>query len=178
MPGIHSRTRRSPMPWPRMASPPPAAQSRSTATSSRSSRRASGIADRPPMRSVLLRSLLVVGAGGLVLAGLLYVGSTVDARPPAVLEVRLTQPLADDAQRALITTSLEVVFSETVEMESATAALLVEPTVEGAVSWSGSTMIFTPRDPLELETSYAVSLGNGVRDISGNEMQELPPPFA
>jgi hypothetical protein len=68
------------------------------------------------MRSVLLRSLLVIGAGGLVLAGLLYVASTVDARPPAVLEVRLTQPLADDAQRALITTSLEVVFSETVEM--------------------------------------------------------------
>ena len=129
------------------------------------------------MRSILLRSLLVIGAGGLVLAGLLYVASTVDARPPAVLEVRLTQPLADDAQRALITTSLEVVFSETVEMEGATAALLLEPAVEGAVSWSGSTMIFTPRDPLELETSYTVSVGDGVRDMAGNEMQEIPPPF-
>jgi hypothetical protein len=129
------------------------------------------------MRSVLLRSLLVIGAGGLVLAALLYVASTVDARPPAVLEVRLTQPLPDDAQRALITTSLEVVFSETVEMESATAALLFEPAVEGAVSWSGSTMIFTPRDPLELETSYAVSVGDGVRDLAGNEMEEIPPPF-
>ncbi len=129
------------------------------------------------MRSILLRSLVVIGAGGLVLAGLLYVASTVDARPPAVLEVRLTQPLADDAQRALITTSLEVVFSETVDMESASAALMLDPAVEGAVSWSGSTMIFTPRDPLELETSYAVSVENGVRDMSGNEMQELPPPF-
>ena len=129
------------------------------------------------MRSILLRSLLVIGAGGLVLAALLYVASTVDARPPAVLEVRLTQSLADDAQRALITTSLEVVFSETVDMESATAALLLEPAVEGAVSWSGSTMIFTPRDPLELETSYAVSVGDGVRDMVGNEMQETPPPF-
>lgn len=129
------------------------------------------------MRSILLRSLIVIGAGGLVLAGLLYVASTVDARPPAVLEVRLTQPLADDAQRALITTSLEVVFSETVDPESASAALLLEPAVEGAVSWSGSTMIFTPRDPLELETSYAISVGDGVRDMSGNQMQELPPPF-
>ena len=129
------------------------------------------------MRSILLRSLVVIGAGGLVLAGLLYVASTVDARPPAVLEVRLTQPLADDARRALITTSLEVVFSETVDMESATAALLLQPAVEGAVSWSGSTLIFTPRDPLELETSYAVSVGDGVRDMVGNEMQEAPPPF-
>ena len=129
------------------------------------------------MRSILLRSLIVIGAGGLVLAGLLYVASTVDARPPAVLEVRLTQPLADDAQRALITTSFEVVFSETVDPESASAALLLEPAVEGAVSWSGSTMIFTPRDPLELETSYAISVGDGVRDMSGNQMQELPPPF-
>ena len=120
------------------------------------------------MRSVVFRSLVVVGAGGLVLAGLLYVASTVDARPPDVIEIRLTQPLAEDAQRALITTSLEVVFSETVEMQSAAAALVLEPAIAGAVSWSGSTMIFTPRDPLELETSYAISVGDGVRDRAGN----------
>src|SRR5688572_32775618 len=174
MPAIRSRTRRSPMPWPRTASPSPDAPSPSTATSSRSFRRASGIADRPQMRSILLRSLVVIGAGGLVLAGLLYVASTVDARPPAVLDVRLTQPQADDAQRALITTSLEVVFSETVDMDSAAAALRLEPAAEGAVSWSGSTMICTPRDPLALETSYAVSVGGGVRDLAGNEMEELP----
>src|SRR5688500_20337617 len=118
MSGIRSRTRRSPMPWPRTASPSPDAPSPSTATSSRSFRRASVIADRPPMRSILLRSLLVIGAGGLALAALLYVASPVDARPPAVLEIRLTQPLADDVQRALITTSLEVVCSEMVERES------------------------------------------------------------
>ena len=32
------------------------------------------------MRSVILRSLLVIGAGGLVLVGVLYVASTIDAR--------------------------------------------------------------------------------------------------
>lgn len=129
------------------------------------------------MRSVFVRSLVVIGAGGLVLAGVLYVASTVDARPPEVLEVKLTQRLADDAQRALITTSLEIVFSEPVETEGAAAAVAVEPAVTGAVSWSGSTLTFTPHDPLDLETTYSVLVGEGVRDLAGNEMTELPAPF-
>ena len=36
------------------------------------------------MRAVLLRSLAVIGVGGIVLAGVLYVASTFDARPPTV----------------------------------------------------------------------------------------------
>ncbi|MDQ2690204.1 MAG: Ig-like domain-containing protein, partial [Chloroflexota bacterium] len=129
------------------------------------------------MRSVILRSLAVIGLGGLLLAGVLYVASTVDARPPQVVEIQLTQPVADDPRQALITTSLEVVFSEPVEAASAADALSVEPVVDGAVSWSGSTMIFTPSDPLELETDYRVEIAAGIRDLAGNEIAELPPAF-
>ncbi|HUF07304.1 MAG TPA: Ig-like domain-containing protein, partial [Candidatus Binatia bacterium] len=129
------------------------------------------------MRSIILRSLAVIGVGGLVLAGVLYVASTVDARPPEVLGIALTQPLTDDPERALITTSLEVVFSEPVDQESARKALRLDPAVDGAVSWSGSTLIFTPNSPLELETSYAVSVAAGVLDLAGNEMTEPPPVF-
>ena len=53
----------------------------------------------------------------------------------------------------------------------------IEPDVAGAASWSGSTMIITPADPLELETEYAVTIAAGIRDLAGNEMTELPPPF-
>ena len=42
------------------------------------------------MRAVLLRSLAVIGVGGIVLAGVLYVATTFDGRPPSVIEVRLT----------------------------------------------------------------------------------------
>ena len=129
------------------------------------------------MRSVILRSVLVIVVGGLVLAGVLYVASTIDARAPEVLEFNLTQPVDGEAGVALITTSLEVVFSEPVEPGTASGALQVEPEVDGGVSWSGSTMIFTPSDPLALETAYRVELRAGVRDLSGNEMSELPPPF-
>ena len=130
------------------------------------------------MRSVVLRSLAVIGVGAVFLAAVLYVASTVDARAPEVLEVRLTQPVADDAARALITTSLEVVFNEAVEPDGAARALRIEPAVEGSVSWSGSTMIFTPADPLELETEYEVPDAVGDRDLAGNEMVAIPPAFA
>ena len=130
------------------------------------------------MRAVLLRSLLVVGVGGIVLAGVLYVASTVDARPPEVLSISVTQPVAGDPALALITTSIEIAFSEPVEADDAAAAIRLDPAVEGATSWSGSTLIFTPADALELSTSYEVTVEPGVRDLAGNEMTETPPPFA
>jgi Bacterial Ig-like domain len=129
------------------------------------------------MRATLLRSLAVIGVGAVVLAGVLYVATTFDARPPTVLEVRLTAPSADDDRVALITTSLEVVFSEPIATGGAAEAVAIEPVVPGAVSWSGSTMIFTPADPLELETEYVVTVDEGIEDLSGNPMTELPPPF-
>lgn len=129
------------------------------------------------MRAVILRSLAVIGVGAAILVGVLYVASTVDARAPEVLAVRVTQPLGDDPGRALITTSLEIAFSEPVEASSAERALRLDPSVDGSVSWSGSTMIFTPAEPLALDTEYALRVEDGVRDRAGNEMTTLPPAF-
>ena len=83
------------------------------------------------MRAAVLRSLAVIGVGGIVLAGVLYVATTFDARPPTVLEVRLTAPSADDELVALITTSMEVTFSEPVATDGAEAAVRLEPGVSG-----------------------------------------------
>ncbi|MBA2633935.1 MAG: Ig-like domain-containing protein [Chloroflexi bacterium] len=129
------------------------------------------------MRAVLLRSLVVVGIGGLILAGLLYVASTVDRRAPTVAGIALTQPVPDETSVALITTGLAVEFTEPVETASAPDALTIDPAVPGSVSWSGSTMIFTPREPLDVARSYTVTVGPGVRDLAGNPMTELPGPF-
>lgn len=129
------------------------------------------------MRPVLVRSLLVIGTGGLVLAGLLYVASTVDARPPEVLDISVTQAVAGDPELALITTSIEIAFSEPVDADDAADAIRLDPAVEGAASWSGSTLIFTPADALELSTAYEVRVEPGVRDLAGNAMTEAPRPF-
>lgn len=130
------------------------------------------------MRAVVARSLLVVGAGAAVLAVVLYVASTVDARPPEVLAIRITQPVGDEAELALITTSIEVEFSEPVETDSAEAALRIEPAVPGSASWSGSTLIFTPDEPLELEAAYEVRVEPGVVDRAGNRMSDPSDGFA
>ncbi len=129
------------------------------------------------MRAVLVRSLLVIGIGGLILGVLLYVASTVDSRAPTVADITLTQPLPDAPNVALITTGLAVEFTEPVEMVSAPDAVAIDPPVPGSVSWSGSTMIFTPREPLDLATSYTVTIGEGIRDLAGNRMTDLPAPF-
>jgi hypothetical protein len=129
------------------------------------------------VRAVILRSVAVIGLGVLILGGVLYVASTVDGRAPEVVAITVTQPLPGDATRALITTSIEVEFSEPVDQPSAAAALSIEPSVEGGVSWSGSTMIFTPGDLLEPETSYTVSVGAGIRDLAGNGMTRVAEPL-
>jgi len=129
------------------------------------------------MRGVLVRSLLVIGIGGLALAAVLYIASTVDARPPEVVSIAVTQPVGGDPQLALITTSIEVAFNEPVETD-AVDAIRLEPAVEGTASWSGTALIFTPADPLELSTGYEVHVEPGIRDLAGNEMTEAPSAFA
>ncbi|CAN5382630.1 hypothetical protein BH24CHL10_BH24CHL10_02940 [soil metagenome] len=124
------------------------------------------------MRAVVLRSIAVVGIGALILSGVLYLASTVDGRAPAVLSIALTQPLPDEPDRGLTTTSREITFTEPVDEASAGEALSVRPAVQGAVSWSGSVMIFTPREPLALATEYLVSVGPGVTDRAGNRMSQ------
>jgi hypothetical protein len=130
------------------------------------------------MRATILRSAAVIAVGGVILAGVLYVASTVDARAPQVLAISITQTAGDDQSSALVNTSIEIEFNEPVDQESAVAALRVEPAVEGATSWSGSTLTFTPTEPLELETDYLVTVAPGVQDLNGNVMEEGPEPFA
>ena len=129
------------------------------------------------MRGVIIRSVAVFALGGIVLAVVLYVASTVDARPPTVLSIGITQPVGDDPELALVTTSIEVEFSEPIDPASAEGALRIEPMVEGTTSWSGNVLIFTPADPLELDTEYIVTVAPGLRDPSGNVMEDEPDPF-
>ena len=129
------------------------------------------------MRRIALRTAFVVGAGLAVLAVVLWVATTVDARPPAVATYRLTHPLPDDERRALITTSIEIEFSEPVDQTSAERALTIRPALDGALSWSGTTLTFTPAAPLPLETAFEVRVGAGVRDEAGNRMTQAATPF-
>lgn len=124
------------------------------------------------MRGTALRWFAVIALGIALLAVVLYFASTVDGRPPAVGDYRLTQSLSTDAGVALTTTSIEVEFSEEVDHSAAQDAFSIEPDVSGAFSWSGSTMIFTPDASLPLETAFSVAIGTGIPDLAGNRMTD------
>jgi Tol biopolymer transport system component len=122
------------------------------------------------MRGVLVRTLAVFGVGAAILVGILYYASTVDARPPLVLSIGVTQHLSTDSAVALTTTSIEVVFSEPVQPLTAVSAFRISPATRGAFSWSGTQMTFTPAARLPLQSAFKVRVQAGVRDRAGNAM--------
>jgi hypothetical protein len=130
------------------------------------------------VRNVTLRTSVVIAIGAIALVGLLFVASTVDARAPQVLDIRITQPSGDDPQRALTTTSIEVAFNEEVVTSAAEDAFEIEPQLSGSFSWSGAVLTFTPDEPLPLETAFTVIVASGVTDPSGNRMPEPSAPFS
>src|SRR5947208_15315754 len=119
-------------------------------------------------RRVVIRTVLVLTIGGVLLAPILYYASTVDVRAPQVDRFVLSQHLPGEDGVALTTSSLEVVFSEAVDHQSAQAAFSVVPKLGGSFSWSGATMIFTPADRLPLETTFYVKLQVLIQDIAEN----------
>ncbi|MDQ2853792.1 MAG: Ig-like domain-containing protein [Chloroflexota bacterium] len=128
-------------------------------------------------RAMPLRTLAVLGIGLAALAAILYYASTVDARPPTVRQIALTQHLTRDPRVALTTSSIEVDFSEPVVHAGAEAAFRISPTVSGSFSWSAASLTFTPATRLSLRTQFVVSIGLTVRDQAGNAMTARPAPF-
>ena len=124
------------------------------------------------MRGARLRYVVASAIGLVILGGVLYVATTVDARAPTVDRIGLTHHLSSDDSVALTTTSIEVVFSEAVDRPSAESAFAIQPATAGAFSWSAATLIFTPADRLPLETNFVVRIGAGVRDAAGNSMSQ------
>ncbi|HEX3220560.1 MAG TPA: Ig-like domain-containing protein [Candidatus Limnocylindria bacterium] len=122
------------------------------------------------MRGASVRTLIAFAIGVVVLGIILYVATTVDARPPTVQRIGLTHHLSADASVALTTTSVEVVFSEEVDRRTAEAAFSTQPAIRGAFSWSGATLTFTPNERLPLEATFVVRVAAGVLDPGGNRM--------
>src|ERR1700693_5684394 len=98
------------------------------------------------IRAVPLRTLAVFGIGAAVLTAILYYASTVDTRPPTVLQVSLTQHLTSDSHAALTTSSIAVDFSEPIAQGTAEAAFQISPAVVGSFIWSVVSLTLTPSD--------------------------------
>jgi uncharacterized protein YkwD len=66
-------------------------------------------------------------------------------------------------------TAIRITFSAAMNRGEVEAGFLLSPAVPGIVSWTGSTMTFTPIERLAPDARYAVSL-TGVHDLVGNPL--------
>jgi Tol biopolymer transport system component len=68
------------------------------------------------------------------------------------------------------TSPITIQFSEPMDRASASSSLVIDPPLEGNVTWSGSTMVYTPTTAMEPGASYTVTLQQGALSQSGREV--------
>ncbi len=91
----------------------------------------------------------------------------VDASSPTVLSVAPS----NGASAVSLRDSVVITFSEPMDTASVRAAFSTTPAVAGAMTWSGQTVArFKPLQVLAVHRSYAVSVGTGAADLSGNHL--------
>ncbi len=117
-----------------------------------------------------MRRLISLVSAIVALVGLGFVlvnATTVDRRAPAVKSISLSAP-AGDPTLAQTVTAIDVEFSEPVRTRTAEDRFRIDPIIDGAFKWDGSTAIFTPSLPLPQDTTFTVSILPGVEDLEGN----------
>jgi hypothetical protein len=111
----------------------------------------------------LISAFVAIVGLGLVL----FNATTIDAKPPAIKLISLSAPGADP-HLAQTLTAIDVEFSEPVRTATAEARFHIEPAIDGAFSWDGSTAIFTPSKKLPADSSFTISIAPGIEDLAGN----------
>ena len=117
-----------------------------------------------------MRRLISLISASVALVGLglvLFNATTVDRKPPSIKTITLSAPGAD-AHQAQTLTAIDVEFTEPVKTATVEPRFRIEPAVEGAFSWDGSTAIFTPSQKLPADSTFTIRIGPGVEDLAGN----------
>ena len=108
--------------------------------------------------------LLALAALGVVLLN----ATLVDRRGPTIGAVRLSAGVEGQANLAHPLTAIDIEFSEPVRTVTVERRFRITPYVAGAISWDGSSAIFTPSDRLPPDTEFTVSIEPGFEDLAGN----------
>ncbi len=117
-----------------------------------------------------MRRLISIVSLSVALAALglvLYNATAVDGRPPSIKSIVLSAP-ADDERVAQTLTAIDIEFSEPVRTSTVESRFRIEPPIDGAFTWDGSTAIFTPSQKLPSDTEFTIWIEPGVEDLVGN----------
>ncbi len=97
-------------------------------------------------------------------------GSSADTTDPTVLSV---EPAANSTG-ALLSSGIEIVFSEAMETSTITTSTITvtagSTPVSGTVTYGGTTATFTPAGNLSQGTLYTVTISETVADEAGNDL--------
>jgi hypothetical protein len=85
--------------------------------------------------------------------------------PPTVID---KSPIGDNAP---VDTKIQITFSELMNAASVESAYSISPSVEGTITWSDATFIFTPNNDLEYNTRYSLSLGTEAKDLEDEYLE-------
>ncbi len=66
-----------------------------------------------------------------------------------------------------VNSAIRITFDQAVHTDSAASKFSISPAVDGAISWDGNTMIFTPAAALEFNSTYTVTLAKGIKSVDG-----------
>ena len=114
-----------------------------------------------------LISLISASVALVALALVLFNATTVDRKPPTIKSITLSAPGAD-AHQAQTVTAIDIEFSEPVLTATVESRFHIEPAVDGAFTWDGSTAIFTPSQKLSPDSDFTISIDSGYEDLAGN----------
>jgi hypothetical protein len=92
-------------------------------------------------------------------------GAGSDTVPPEVVSTV--------ASRAPLDAAVRITFSEAMDRGSTESAFSIAPAAQGALSWDGLTLVFTPTRPLQYDTIYRVAIDTTAKDLNDNTLASM-----
>ncbi len=68
---------------------------------------------------------------------------------------------------------IKVSFSQMMDQGSVEKAFKIEPEIEGAFSWQGNALIFTPKEQFQIGDEYEVAIDEGARSLLQKHMESV-----
>ncbi|MBA3532064.1 MAG: PD40 domain-containing protein [Ardenticatenales bacterium] len=106
---------------------------------------------------------LFIGALLIAIAAVLFQGSH------ATVRARRLLPAPDSSVSVYPT--IRVLFTRPLDKSTVEGAVVIEPAVPFDIAWSENELRLLPRVPLQAGNSYKITIGPGVRDATGVELE-------
>lgn len=89
---------------------------------------------------------------------------TFPSKPAKVVEQSLPDSPLDP--------QIQITFNEVMNRDSVEENFTIEPAIEGNMSWSGKTFVFTPKENLEYNRNYSITIDETVKSIRGENLKQ------